>query len=213
MRALICWALVLLMASPVFAADAPAGVLYGTGSVYLDGSQLSNSVPVLAGDIIETKEVGVAHLDMSGSTAIIQPNAIVRFRADGLSLDRGSISIATGKSLTVSARDFQITPVSGTWTQFEVTRSGGVIQIAARKGSVTIKCGTRAATVIKEGHEITRVDAQNCGLADKTSGAPTPERGPILASPWAERAGLGAAAALLLLTLPAKEDAVSPYKP
>ena len=80
MRALICWALVLLMPSAIFAADAPTAVIYGTGSVYLDGSQLANSAPVMAGDIIETKEVGVAHLDMSGSTAVIQPNGIVRFQ-------------------------------------------------------------------------------------------------------------------------------------
>ena len=161
MRALIGWLLVLLMPSALFAADGPTGVIYGTGSVYLDGSQLANSAPVMSGDIIETKEVGVAHLDMSGSTAIIQANAVVRFHAAGLSLDRGSISMATGKSLTVSARDFQITPVSSAWTQFDVTRSGGVIQIAARKNSVTISCGVGAPTVIKEGQQITRADAQS----------------------------------------------------
>jgi len=121
MRALICWIVIFLMPSAVLAADSPAGVVYGTGTVYLDGAQLANSMPVMTGDVIETKEVGVAHLDMSGSTAIIQPNAIVRFQSAGLSLDRGSVSMATGKSLSVSARDFQITPVSSVWTQFEVT--------------------------------------------------------------------------------------------
>jgi len=214
MRALTCWLLVLLTPSAVFAADAPAGVIYGTGSVYLDGAQLANSAPVMSGDIIETKEVGVAHIDMSGSTAVIQPNAIVRFQPAGLSLDRGSISMATGKSLSVSARDFQITPISATWTQFEVTRSGGVIQIAARKGSVTISCGVGAPTVVKEGQQISRADAQDCGLASKSgSGAPTAAKGPILASPWAEGAGIGAAALLLGLTLPRHEDPVSPSKP
>ncbi len=214
MRALIGWALVLLMPSALFAADGPAGVIYGTGSVYLDGSQLANSAPVMLGDIIETKEVGVAHLDMRGSTAVIQPNAVVRFQAAGLSLDRGSISMATGKSLTVSARDFQITPVSSAWTQFDVTRSGGLIQISARKNSVTISCGVGAPTVIKQGQQITRADAQDCGLSRKSSsGAPTAVHGPILASPWAERAGIGAAATLLGLTIFRDEDPVSPSKP
>lgn len=214
MRALISWTLVLLMPSAIFASDAPTGVIYGTGSVYLDGSQLTNSAPVIVGDIIETKEVGVAHLDMSGSTAIIEPNAIVRFQAGGVSLDRGSISMATGKSLTVSARDFQITPVSSVWTQFEVTRSGGTIQIVARKGSVTITCGVGAPTVIKEGQQITRADAQDCGLASKaSSGAPTAAHGPLLASRWAEGAGIGAAAGLLGWTLSHNDDPVSPYKP
>jgi len=214
MRALMGWLLVLLIPSALFAADDLTGVIYGTGSVYLDGAQLANSAPVMSGDIIETKEIGLAHLDMSGSTAIIQANAIVRFQVAGLSLDRGSISMATGKSLTVSARDFQITPVSSAWTQYDVTRSGGVIQIAARKNSVTISCGVGVPTVIKEGQQITRVDAQDCGLLRKsTSGARTAARGPILASPWAERAGIGAGAIVLGLTIRRHEDPVSPYKP
>jgi len=214
MQALIRWALVLLMPCALFAADGPTGVIYGTGSVYLDGSQLANSAPVMSGDIIETKEVGVAHLDMSGSTAIIQANAVVRFHAAGLSLDRGSISMATGKSLTVSARDFQITPVSSAWTQFDVTRSGGVIQIAARKNSVTISCGVGAPTVVREGQQMTRADAQDCGVSRKSSsGAPTAAKGPILASPWAEGAGIGAAATVIGLTIYRDEDPVSPYRP
>jgi hypothetical protein len=212
MRALICWIVIFLMPSAALAADAPAGVLYGTGTVYLDGAQLANSMPVLTGDVIETKEVGIAHLDMSGSTAIIQANAIVRFQAGGLSLDRGSVSMATGKSLSVFARDFQITPVSSDWTQFEVTRSGGLIQIAARKNSVTIKCGAGAPTLVREGHHITRADAQDCGLVQK-SGAPTAAQGPILTSPWAEGAGIGAAGTLLLLTLHHGDNPVSPDKP
>jgi hypothetical protein len=214
MRALICWIVIFLMPSAILAADGPAGVLYGTGLVYLDGAQLANSMPVLTGDVIETKEVGVAHLDMSGSTAIIQPNAIVRFQAGGLALDRGSVSMATGKSLSVSARDFQITPVSSVWTQFEVTRSGGVIQITARKNSVTMKCGMGAPTLIREGHQITRADAQDCGLAQKSeSGAPTAVHGAILTSPWAEAAGIGAAGTLLFLTLRHGDDPVSPDGP
>jgi hypothetical protein len=213
-RALVCWIVIFLMPSAVFAADAPVGVLYSTGSVYLDGAQLANSMPVMTGGVIETKEAGVAHLDMSGSTAVIGSNAIVRFQASGLSLDRGSISMATGKSLSVSARDFQITPVSSAWTQFEVTRSGGVIQIAARKGALTINCGVGAPTFIKEGQQITRSDAQDCGLERKSgSGAPTAAKGAILTSPWAEGAGLAAAGTVLLLKLPHDDDPVSPYKP
>jgi hypothetical protein len=213
MRALICWIVIFLMPSAVLAADSPAGILYGTGTVFLDGAQLTNSMPVLAGDVIETKEVGVAHLDMSGSTAIIQANAVVRFQASGLSLDRGSVSMATGKSLSVFARDFQITPVATDWTQFEVTRSGGMIQIAARKNSVTLKCGMGAPTLIREGHQITRADAQDCGLAQKSSGAPTPVHGAILTSPWAEGAGAAAAGTLLFFTLRHYDDPVSPDKP
>src|SRR5579885_2755323 len=199
LRALIGWLLIAFLPSMLLAADPPnppAGVVYGTGSVYFDGSQLANSRPILLGDVVETKDLSVAHIDMDGSTAMVQANAIVRFRDGGFALDRGTISMATGKSLKVFARDFEITPTTSDWTQYQVARSAGLIHIAAIKNDVEIKCGAQKATVIKEGHEITRADAQNCGILDKESpGAPDAASGPLLTSPWAEGAGIAAAGA------------------
>lgn len=219
MRALISCVLVVLMPAALWSADPPAavaaaGVVYGTGSVYLDGAQLANSMPVMTGDIVETKDVSIAHIDMNGSTAIVQANAIVRFRVGGVALDRGHISMATGKSAKVFARDFEITPTSTDWTQYEVARSAGLIHISALKRDVEIKCGAEKPTIIREGHEITRADAQDCGLIDKAhAGAPTAATGPLLASPWAEGAGLGAAAGLIGWTLAHGDEPVSPDGP
>jgi hypothetical protein len=196
MRALIAWFLILLMPIAVLGADTSGGVIYGTGSVYLDGAQLGNSMPVSSGDVIETKDVSMAHVDMSGSTVMIQANAIVRFKEGGLALDRGGVSVGTQKSISVFARDFQITPTSSDWTQFEVTRSGGLIRISALKNDVEIKCGAQAHTIIREGHQLTRADAQNCGMAADTN-APAAASGAILTSPWADAAGLAAAGAII----------------
>jgi ferric-dicitrate binding protein FerR (iron transport regulator) len=195
---------------------AQTGVLYATGSVFLNGAQLSNSMPVMTGDVVETKDVSVAHIEMSGSTDMVQSNAIVRFRDGGLALDRGKVTVATGKSQSVFARDFQITPVSSEWTQFEVLRSSGTIHVSAIKNSVEIKCGVEAPTVVNEGHELTRLDAHNCGMDDKTgsSGAPPTASGPVLSSAWAEGAGLVTAGALLGWTFThIGDDAVSPDSP
>lgn len=196
-------------------ATSPAGVLYGNGSVFLDGAQLSNSMPVMTGDVVETKDVSVAHVEMSGSSAMLQSNAIVRFRNEGVALDRGSISMGTGKSLSVFTRDYQILPVSPNWTQFEVERSGGLIHISAIKNDVEIRCGAEKPTVVKEGHNLTRPDAKNCGLADvPDAGAPTAATGPLLASPMAEGVALGTALGLLGWTLShIGDDAVSPDSP
>lgn len=214
MRALLCWVLISLLPSVIFAADAQVGVVYGGGTVFLNGAQLSNSMPAMPGDIVETKDASVAHIDMNGSTATVQSDAIVRFRDGGLALDRGHIAMATGKSLSVFARDFQIIPVSSDWTQFEVERAGGLIHISALKRDVEIRCGAQAPTIIREGHKLTRADAQNCGLApDADSGAPPPAAGPILSSPWAEGAGLAVAGALLGWTLTHGDEPVSPDSP
>jgi hypothetical protein len=214
MRSLIAWWLILLTPLTIFAADTPGGVIYGTGSVYLDGSQLGNSMPVSSGDVVETRNVSAAHVDMDGSTVMIQSNAIVRVKEGGMALDRGSVSVGTRKSISIFARDFQITPTSSDWTQFEVERANGLIHISALKNDVEIKCGAQAATIIREGHQLTRADAQNCGIAEKDSGALTPVKGPILASPWAEGAGLAAAGSIIGWMLYQKgAEPISPDRP
>src|SRR5215471_7819083 len=89
-------------------AEGDTAVLYGTGAVYLNGAQLSNSAAVTNGDVIQTKDTGAANLNATGSTVVIQSNTIVRFQQGSLALDRGSVSIASGKGLAVNARDFKI---------------------------------------------------------------------------------------------------------
>ncbi len=214
MRAVLCCVLVAILPAATFASDAPNGVVYGTGAVFLDGSQLASSMPVITGSVVETRDVSVAHIDMNGSTAMVQANAIIRLKDGGVALDRGSVAMATGKSLKVYARDFEITPTKTEWTQFEVVRSGGLIHISALKNDVEIKCGAQAPTIIREGHDLTRADAQNCGLAEKESpGAPAAAHGPLLLSPWAEGAGLAAAGAILGWTLTHGSDPISPDAP
>lgn len=189
-------------------------VLSGTGMVYLNGGQLSNSNAVVAGDVIQTKDNGTATINGPGGSVAIEPNSIVRFQGQSVALDRGQISIGTGQSLTVNARDFKITPISNDWTQFYVTRSGGSINIIARKNDVTINCGSSGSDRVKEGQQISRLDADNCGLvANKAAGAPTAARGPILTSGTAKWVALGAGGALAAWSLSHSDDPVSPAIP
>lgn len=204
---------ILLLAASVPAVHTQTGVVYGNGSVFVNGAQLTNSSAVTLGDVIQTKDAGVAQVSAVGSSATIQSNTIVRFQSGGLALDRGTISMATGKSSSVFARDFKITPVSGSWTQFDVIRASGAIQIFARKNNVTVSCGTGAPTVVKEGQQMSRDDAADCGLATRQAGAASAAKGPILASPMAERVAVGAGAGLLGWALFQADDPVSPFIP
>jgi hypothetical protein len=213
MRVVVSWVLMWLLPATIFAADTPAGVVYGSGPVYLNGAQLAGSMPAMLGDTVETTGTSVAHFDLPGSTAVVQSNAIVRFRDGGLALDRGTVSVATGRSLKVFARDFAITPTSSNWTQFEVQRSAGLIHIAAVKFDVEIKCGAQAPTIIREGHQITRPDAQNCGLETRSSGPPPAVIYPILGSNWAAWAGVAVAGSLLGWTLDQGGEPISADSP
>jgi hypothetical protein len=213
MRKLTSLFLVLLIPSAMVAAEGDTAVLYGTGAVYLNGAQLATSSAVTNGDVIQTKDTGAANLNAAGSSVVIQSNTIVRFQSGGLALDRGSVTVATGRGLSVFARDFKITPASGNWTEFYISRASGVVQIIARKSGITVSCGANTST-IKEGQQVSRDDAANCGLVDKAGAGATPAaKGPILDSPWARDAGIAAGSGLLLWVLTKCEDPVSPSSP
>src|SRR5689334_16763553 len=144
-------ALLLVVFTPVlFAQNSGVAVLAGTGTVFLNGGQLSSSNAVVSGDVIQTQDNGTATVNGPGGSILIEPNSVVRFQGQGIALDRGQVSIATGKGFSVNARDFRITPVSNEWTQFYVTRTGGSINVIARKNDVTVTCGAAGAERVKE---------------------------------------------------------------
>jgi hypothetical protein len=206
--------LVLAALSPFVLAQTPGvAVLSGTGAVFLNGGQLGNSNAVVAGDVIQTKDNGAATINGPGGSINVESNSIVRFQGQSVALDRGQISVATGKSLVVNARDFKITPVSNDWTQFYVTRSGGNINIVARKNDVTVNCGSASGETVKEGHQISRADADNCGLLAKAGGAPIAAKGPLLTSGVVKWTALGAGGGLALWSLSHGDDPVSPEVP
>jgi len=214
LRKIVSGCLILLSPGLLLAQDGGAAVIYATGSVYLNGALLSNSSAVTVGDVIQTRDNGVANINAPGATVVVESNTILRFQSGGFALDRGSVSIATGKGLSVFARDLKITPVSSDWTEFYVTRASGSIQILARKNNVTVNCGTNSSTTVRQGQQISRDDSGDCGLLAKRGvGAPTAASGPVLDSAWAEYGALGAGGALLGWVLLHKDNPVSPSGP
>ncbi len=226
-----CVCLVLVVLAPfAFAQDAGVAVLSSTGPVFLNGGQLTNSNAVVSGDVIQTKESGTATINGPGGSIAIEPNSIVRFQGQSVALDRGQISIGTGKGLSVNTRDLHIAPVSNEWTQYYVTRNSGTITIVARKNDVIVTCGARddrEASIdkaghsgkgsgperVKEGEQTSREDADNCGLIARKAGAPAAMKGPILASGTAKWVALGAGGALAGWSLGHGDDPVSPAGP
>ncbi len=107
LRKLIACVLVVLAPAVMISAQTGTAVLYGTGSVYLNGAQLSNFSAVTTGDVIQTKETGAANLNGVGASVVIQSNTIVPSQSGGLSLDRGTVSVATGERVHHLCPGFQ----------------------------------------------------------------------------------------------------------
>jgi hypothetical protein len=105
----------------------------------------------------------------------------VRLEDRSLAIDTGAISMKTGEGIqvalpedlkfysaasriTIFARDLKITPASPALTEFDVTRSNGLIAVTARRNTVIVSCGSRTSQ-IEEGHQVSRPDKAACGLS------------------------------------------------
>lgn len=188
------------------------GVVFGSGDIYLNGAQLSNSNALVAGDVVQTKENGSGMISANGSSLALDSNTIVRFQGASVALDRGAVKVASGQQLSVNARDLKIEPTSKQWAQFYVTRASGTITVIALKNDVSVSCGGASVTV-KEGHQLSRYDADNCGLARKGNQTPAAARGPILTSARATQAAAAVGVGLTVWALWQCEDPVSPDSP
>src|SRR6266496_1517663 len=163
--------------------------------------------------VVETKADGAARINRPGVTASAGANSLVRFQTGGLALDRGTITVGTGNSSSIFARDFKVTPVSSSWTQFNVSRSTRAIQILARKNDVMASCGTNKPVTVKAGQQLSRGDAPDCGLATEQGGAPTAANGPVLASPAAQKIALAVGGGLTAWAIFQGDTPVSPSVP
>jgi hypothetical protein len=174
LRNVICIMLSVTFPLSLIAADTGAAVLHTNGGVWINGGEATNSTAVVPGDLLETKAGSVANLDADGSAILIQPESIVKFNGTSLTLEHGSVSVGTSKSLSVQVDCIRVVPVSNEWTQYDVTDVNGTVQAAARKKDVNIQLtatvrkpspassATQSATV-REGEQATREAAAACG--------------------------------------------------
>jgi len=187
-------------------------VVFGSGGIYLNGAQLSNSNALIAGDVVQTRDNGSGMISAGGSSVALDSNTIVRFQGVRVALDRGAVKVASVQQISVNARDLNIEPTSKQWTQFYVTRASGMITTVALKNDVLVSCGGASVTV-KEGHQLSRYDADNCGLARSANDVPAAAKGPILTSTRAAEAALAVGGGLAVWALWHCDEPVSPDSP
>src|ERR1700732_49792 len=108
-RHVICWIMIAVTPVPLIAAGGDSGgaMLFcrGKGMVWLNGRPLPRSSAVFPGDLIQTQPESLATLDASGSGVIVLPDSLVRFEQNAVSLEHGSVSVATSKRMLALARE------------------------------------------------------------------------------------------------------------
>jgi len=215
LRHVICWILIAVTPAAMFAADADSGaaMLYGKGTVWLNGKPLPHSSAVFPGDLIQTQPESIATLDASGSGVVVFPDSLIKFEANAISLEHGGISVATSKGMVALVREVTVTPASNTWTEFEVADTNGTVQVIASRGTVNVNCGKGTAT-LSEGEQATPDNSGNCNKKKRKPGTPVPEDGGLLTNPFVLGGALITGGGIICLLLcNSSEPFLSQWKP
>ena len=215
--------MVMIFPFALFAADQPAAMLYSHGTALLNGNSIARSSAVFSGDLIQTNADSVANINATGSSVLVLNDSLVQYEGSTVRLEHGGVTISTSKSLSTSAGDVTVSPTAGAWTEFEVRDVDGRVQIAARKGDLTISDDS-GTTTLAQGQQTTRdesqsqtdqkTDADNKKKRKKrVAGAVPGAGGGVFNSPVALGIGAGIIVGGTAWALSRSDTPVSPVKP
>ena len=227
LKIMSCVTVVILQAT-LFAAEQPAAMLYTHGTALLNGNSIARSSAIFSGDLVQTSADSGANIHATGSSVLVLNDSLVQYEGNAIKLEHGGVTISTSTLLQTRTGDVVVSPVSGVWTEFEVRDVDGKVQIAARKGGLTIS-DTTGTTTLAQGQQTTRDESQSQDDSqaqndkDKDNkkkkkkggagGIYTAASGGIFNSPVVLGIGVGLAAGGAVWVLVHNDDPVSPVKP
>jgi len=188
----------------------------------LNGNSIARSSAIFSGDLVQTNADSAANINASGSIVLILNDSLVQYEGSTVKLEHGGVTISTSKSLATRAGDVTVSPAASVWTEFEVRDVDGKVQIAARKGDLTIGDDT-GTTTLPQGQQTTREESQsqddsqsqndNKKKKKRVAEGPAPAaEGGILNSPVAIGIGGGAILGATAWVLLQSEQPASPSK-
>jgi hypothetical protein len=220
----VCWVMVVLCPLSLLAGDAAttsAAVVHSKGGVWVNGTEVADSTAIFPGDLLETKPGSFANLDAEGSSVLIQPESVVKFQGNSLTLEHGSVSVGSSTSMSVRVNCIKVEPISNERTEYDTANVSGTVRVAVHKQEVNItqigalrkampESASAQSAVVHEGEQATRDVAATCGDPLRPTGA-----GNSLNAKWIEigGAGGGAVALCLLLCHGSKHTNLSPSQP
>ncbi len=196
LRNIFCWTMIAVFPASLMAADSGAAMLYAKGTAWLNGANVPRSSAIFPGDLVQTKPQALANINAPGSSVMILSDSLVKFEENAVSIEHGSVTVATSKGMSTRAGEVTVAPASSVWTEFEVTDVNGRVQIVARKGDVSVSDGAQTST-LPQGQQTTRDESQTKKKKREGGAAPAAAAG-VLDSTLVM--GLGAAAVGGLVT-------------
>jgi hypothetical protein len=206
---------VLILQATLFAAEQPAAMLYTHGTTLLNGNTIARPSAIFSGDLVETNASSAANINASGSIVLVLNDSLVKYQGEAVNLEHGGVTISTSKLLATRAGSVVVSPAAGVWTEFEVRDVDGRVEIAARKGDLTIS-DDRGTSTLAQGQQTTREETQqeqdNKKKKKKSAAAPAAAGGGALSSPVAIGIGGAAILGVTAWVLVKSDDPASPSK-
>jgi hypothetical protein len=219
----LCCTMIVILPAALFAGDQPAAMFYSHGTALLNGNSIARSSAIFSGDLVQTNAHSVANINATGSTVLVLNDSRVLYEGSTVKLEHGGLTISTSKSLATRAGDVTVSPAASAWTEFDVRDLDGRVQIAARKGDLTISDNT-GTTTLAQGQQTTREESgsseeknknpeENKKKKKRAAGAIPGAGGGILDSPVAVGIGGAAIAGVTAWVLIQSDEPASPSKP
>jgi len=209
-----CWIMSLVVPVSLWAADSGPAMLYAKGTAWINGSTVPRTSAVFPGDLVQTRYDSMANINAAGSNVVVLADSLVKFEGPAVSLEHGSVTVATSRGMTTRAGEVTVVPTSSGWTEFEVKQdANGTIQVVAQKGDVNVSDGSGTSTV-PQGQQTTVDETQAKKKKRRKGGGAIPAASTsILDSPIVIYGGAAAVGGLVTWVLLQGTNPVSATQP
>ena len=133
LRTVFFWPLLAVMPAALPGANSGAAMLYALGIAWLNGASVPRTSAVFPGDLVQTKADAVVHINAAGSSVMVLSDSLVKYEGNALSLEHGTVTIATTKGISIRAGEVNVEPAQpNNQTQYEIREVNGTVEIKAR---------------------------------------------------------------------------------
>ena len=156
--------MMLLTPAAMLMAETSNTMLYASGNVTLNGTEVARSASVTTGDKIETAGATATAVNQDGSKVTVNPYSAIRYESAGVNVVRGTAAISTTDGMAAKAAQITVAPKDKTAT-YEIARMNNNVVITSRTG----------ALMITEAGKTTELEA---GASSSRTAEPTPAPAP-----------------------------------
>ena len=214
-RPFVSLLLSLLVPAQLLSQEPASGMVYASGTAWVNGTEVPKSVAVFPGDTLQTRQDASANIGSNGSSIMVLADSLLKYEGTAVAVDRGTVRVSTGMGFAAHACEVKARPAENVPTQYQFTHNDRRVEIVATKGDVIVDDHEGSKT-LKEGEQTSREDG--CEAAAKKNpkrrtGASTAASGGVLSSSIAVRTGIGIVTGITIWVLLQGDDPLSPACP